>query len=125
VHWLNPERKGLEAYHGESIIEYGVSSSQLVQGAKFIAFYGSSCWRPASMNKSSKGWMDMNYAASRRGNKIIRRNENSRYFSGENMAFMRARAVQKGAQWGHALRVANNTQMVYCQDFSMIIMLFS
>jgi len=67
----------------------------------------------------------MNYAASRYGNKIIRRNENTRYVSGENMAFIRARALQKRAQRWHALRVANNTQMVYCQDFSMIIMLFS
>lgn len=55
VHWLNPERKELEAYHGESIIEYGVSSGQLVQRAKFIAFYGSYCWRPAFMNEVFKG----------------------------------------------------------------------
>jgi hypothetical protein len=51
VHWLSPGRKELEAYHGKSIIKYGVSSDQLVHGAKFVAFYGTYCWRPAFMQK--------------------------------------------------------------------------
>jgi hypothetical protein len=55
VHWLSPGRKELEAYHGESIIKYGVSSSQLVQGAKFVAFYGTYCWRPAFAKKVFNG----------------------------------------------------------------------
>jgi hypothetical protein len=55
VHWLSPGRKELEAYHGESIIKYGVSSSQLVRSAKFVAFYGTYCWRPAFAKKVFNG----------------------------------------------------------------------
>jgi hypothetical protein len=54
VHWLSPDRKEVEAYHGESIINYGVSSGQLAKGSNFVAFYGNYCWRPAFMNEVFK-----------------------------------------------------------------------
>jgi len=54
IHWLSPDRKEVEAYHGESIIKYGVSSGQLAKGSNFVAFYGTYCWRPAFMNEVLK-----------------------------------------------------------------------
>lgn len=54
VHWLSPDRKEVEDYHGESIINYGVSSGKLAKGSNFVAFYGNYCWRPAFVNEVFK-----------------------------------------------------------------------